>query len=220
MVAPENPFLSIVPRRNEKIIDMVSIVKELRELVTETLKGDVLIVLKGGYGSGKTLISEHLAKFLKKKNVEVRRLTCTQEIIDDIRAIPDERKKDIFVVVDGLDVCMGMDEVMTNKLLDLLMERSSKGLTFLLECTPDVLERFYSLNRRFEKFSRVVNIMPIGYDEARELVVSRLNEIRKRKSESVEPFTEDELKKYWKTSRGNPRMILMLCQSMYDRKVQ
>jgi type II secretory pathway predicted ATPase ExeA len=220
MVAPENPFLSIVPRRNEKIIDMVSIVKELRELVTEALKGDVLIVLKGGYGSGKTLISEHLAKFLKKKNVEVRRLTCTQEIMDDIRAIPDEHKKDIFVVVDGLEVCMGMGEVMTNKLLDLLMERSSKGLTFLLECTPDVLERFCSLNRRFEKFSMVVNIMPIGYDEARELVVSRLNEIRERKSESVEPFTEDELKKYWETSHGNPRMILMLCQSMYDRKVQ
>ena len=221
MVAPENPFLSIVPRRNENIIDMISVVNDLKELAMEALKGDVLIVLKGTYGSGKTIISEQILKILKKKKIDVRRIACTQEILNDIRSIPEERKRDIFVVIDGLDICMGMDKATVDKFLNLLMERSHKGLTFLMECTPEVLDMFNDTNSKFSGFSKVVNVAPMGYDEARELVVSRLNEIRKSRLDSIDPFTEEELKKYWKASRGNPRMLLMLCQSIYDdRNVQ
>jgi archaellum biogenesis ATPase FlaH len=221
MVAPENPFLSIVPRRNEDIIDMVSIVNELKELAIKALNGDVLIVLKGTYGSGKTIIAEQISRILKKKKIDVRRMPCTQEILNDVRSIPEERKKDIFVIIDGLDICMGMDETTINKFLNILMERSQKGLTFLMECTPEVLDLFNNTNPRFSSSSKIVDVTPMGYDEARELIVSRLNEIRAKKSDSIDPFTEEELKKYWKTSKGNPRMLLMLCQSIYDdRNVQ
>ena len=57
------------------------------------------------------------------------------------------------------------------------------------------------------------------FHEVKELVLSRLNEVRTTKTNDLSPFNERELTDIWKKSRGNPRMILLILANFYDIKM-
>lgn len=218
MVAPDNPFLIIVPDEYGKLIDREEVIIDLEKKTMNALDGGTLILFSAGYGMGKSIIKEKLKKKLKRK-VKVIEFNFTNFIADDIRNLPFEKKKDILVIIERFDLIEGMSKNNKNKILNLIIERNNKGLTFLLLCTPDVVKKLFDLNDNFEKRSEIVTVSEMTFEEARQMVVSRLNTMRKAKSGSIEPFTEFEMTEIWKKSKGNPRMILLLCASLYDRKM-
>ena len=58
----ENPFLFIVPRKDEKIIDMKEFRKRLGEELESAIKGGIVVSLVGDYGSGKSLLMREIKK--------------------------------------------------------------------------------------------------------------------------------------------------------------
>jgi hypothetical protein len=218
MVAPDNPFLRIVPDKNEKIIDREKVSKELVEKTLKALKGGTLILLSADYGMGKSIITNHFIKSLKK-DIKIIEMGFSNFIADDIRNLPSETKNEILVIIDRFDLIDGMRNDDKNKVVNLILERGNKGLTFIVLCTPDVLNKIFGINPEFKKKGDIISIPSMTYEEAKELVISRLNETRRQKSQSLDPFTETEIKEIWKKSKGNPRMILLLCATLYDRKM-
>ncbi len=217
MVAPDNPFLTIVPEEKDSLIDREQVLKDLEQKTIESLKGGTLIILSAGYGMGKSIVKDHFKEKIKKK-VRIIELNFTNQIADDIRNLPSEDKRDILVVIERFDLIDVMDAENKRKVTDLIIERNNKGLTFLILCIPEVVNRLFNMNGEFEKRSQIITLSAMTFEEAREMVISRLNTARK-KSDSLEPLTEHELKEIWKKSRGNPRMILLLCATLYDKKM-
>ena len=62
MAAPDNPFLRIVPEKNEKLIDKEKVSAELENKTMKALKGGNLILLSGDYGIGKSIITNNFLK--------------------------------------------------------------------------------------------------------------------------------------------------------------
>lgn len=217
MAAPDNPFLRIVPDKNEKLIDKEKVSQELETKTMKALKGGTLILLSADYGMGKSIITNNFLKKVDKKIIVIE-LGLTSFINDDIRNLPSEKKKDILVVIDRFDLIDGMRDEDKNKLMSLIVERNNKGLTFLILCTPNTLDNIFKLNHEFEKRSDIVTVTSMKFEDARDLIVSRLNKVR-NKSSSIDPFSENEIKEIWRKSKGNPRMILLLCATLYDRKM-
>ncbi len=71
-----------------------------------------------------------------------------------------------------------------------------------------------------KKYFKVLEVPPLSFDEAKKLAIQRLDEVRSQGKGSLAPFTEDELRKVYNNSKGNPRLILMLLASLYEEHVK
>ena len=107
MVAPENPFLTIVPEDYGDIINREEVIKELEQKTMEALDGGTLILFSAGYGMGKSVLTDIFKKKVKKK-VKIVEIDFTNFIADDIRNLPFEKRKDILVIVERFDLVDGI----------------------------------------------------------------------------------------------------------------
>jgi replication-associated recombination protein RarA len=217
MAAPNNPFLQIVPRRGEIIINQKDFLERAAKETKGALKGGVVIIFSGDYGIGKTLVSNKLKQEIKDAANFIA-MDFTNMIADEIRELPLEGKKEIVVIIDRFDLIKGMSQADSSKVLDLILERIGKGITFVLLSTPEIVKYIFGLKNQLKASSVVLDVPPLDYEDAKKLIISRLDEVGEKKG-SLEPFTEQEVEEFWKKSKGNPRMLLLLCSSIYDRKM-
>lgn len=213
----ENPFLYIVPREKEKLINMEDFLDRLKKTVLSILKQGRIVVLQGGYGSGKTLLLQELEKQLPKK-ISVRHINIGQDIVNDVYSLK-EKKKDMVVFIDNADLFVGMGKDYLKKFIETIKSKSIEGITFVLTMNSDTFKTFSKMDRQFGNMVRKLEVPPLSYQDTKKLLISRLNEIREKDKESIEPFDEKELRSIYDKSNGNPRLFLLLCSTIYDKKM-
>jgi len=215
----ENPFLSIIPRKDEKLIGIKEDVDEIIKKLSDFEKGKILFI-SGEYGSGKSLVVRELEKRLEGKFEKFKFLTNT-ELIHNLRNIPTEKsiEKEILVFIDRMDLLDVMKETDIKKILELISELSRMGVSFVISVTPKVLDMIFK-NSDLKEKSIVYEMKPFTLEQTKEFILNRLNEARIEKSNDLSPFSEKEVEMIWKKSKGNPRMILLLCATLYDAKMQ
>jgi len=216
----DNPFLFIVPRKDEKIINMKKFRENLREELDKCIKGGVVISLVGDYGSGKTLLLREVKRYAKRrKNCEVIEFNVAHDILDKVFSLREE-KKDVIIFIDQFDLLAGVDEEHFKNILEALRGKTIEGMTFVIALTPSTLKYISKLDKGFYNMLRKFEIPPLSYEDAKKLIITRLNEVREKESDSLAPFTEEEVRELYEKSKGNPRLLLLLCSSLYDRKMR
>ena len=142
-----------------------------------------------------------------------------QDVLDKLYELR-EKGKEKIVIMDQFDLITGTQEDYVRNVLDVIKDKTIKGLTFVISLTPSTMKYITKLDKSFSNMTSTLEIPPLSYENAKKLVIERLNEVRKTKSDSLDPFTEEEFKHIYEKSKGNPRLILLLCSSLYDKKVQ
>lgn len=220
-----NPFMSIVPRKTEQMIGVSE--RKIVELTENVAKGKSILIISGGYGSGKSLVEEKIEKTLPG-NVKIEKWMFTYDLINQIRSLPIEEsiaaekpeKKKFAVFIDRFELSDVVSDKDISKILQLIVEITKSGASFVISMTPKTVVRLFGTSNEFKNLSTVYRINSLTYPETKELVLSRLNEIRIKRSNSLEPFEEHELRDVWKKSSGNPRMVLLILANLYDIKKQ
>jgi archaellum biogenesis ATPase FlaH len=215
----ENPFLYIVPRNGEQIVNMTEFLDRMKKTVTSTLRGGTVVVLLGEYGSGKSLLISELKKHLSSKKIAIKEMDIGPDIIERVYSLKED-KRDMVVVVDQVDLFVGMDKEYLKNFLNTIRVKAISGITFFMTMNKKTFEEFSKIDKLFKNMTRTMEIPNLSYEHMKKLVVSRLNEIREKKSDSIEPFEEEELQSIWEKSSGNPRLILLLCSTLYDKKMK
>jgi len=173
----------------------------------------------GDYGSGKTLLLREVKRYAKQRNCEVIEFNVAHDILDKVFSLREE-KKDVIVFIDQFDLLAGADEEHFKNILEALKGKTIEGMTFVITLTPSTLKYISKLDKGFYNMLRKFEIPPLSYEDARRLIIARLNEVREKKSDSLAPFTEEEVRELYEKSKGNPRLLLLLCSSLYDRKMR
>ncbi|MDD5182198.1 MAG: hypothetical protein PHC66_03440 [Candidatus Nanoarchaeia archaeon] len=213
-----NPFLSIVPRKGEKMFGISE--KNILLMAEGVSKGRKILLISGDYGSGKSLIAEKIEKNIDS-NVKIEKWMFTVDLANQLRSLPIEEalKRKVAVFIDRFELSDVMDDTSLIKILKLIVEITKMGVSFIIDITPKTIMRLYDLNPEFKNISELYTVKPMIFQEVKELVLSRLNEIRTTRSSDISPFTERELMDIWKKSHGNPRMILLILANLYDIKM-
>jgi len=209
----ENPFLPIVADKDQKLIGKK--LEDSKNLIKEIKNQKRLIIILGEYGSGKSLFVDAI-KDTFSKQFKVTELVCYLDILDQLNKIAETKGKKSLIIIDKLELCI--DNEIFKQLVEKIKELFSKGNYIILTSTPetkkDIEKAFGDINEK------ILYLVPnLDFEETKELVINRLNSIQKNKAiRSLYPFTEKEIKEIWSKSKGNPRLILMLCASLYESK--
>jgi type II secretory pathway predicted ATPase ExeA len=217
MASAENPFLDIVHKGDEKVILNESSKKKISSLSKELAKKHNIIFVVGEFGSGKSLIVSQIEKSLPKKFEKVK-LVFSMELINELRSFPSDKivKKKLVVFIDRFELSDAIDDKKLKRMLKVIYDTSMAGVGYVITCTPATIARIFSLFDEIKSRSKVYNVPPLTLEQTKKLIIERLNKVRKKKSNSIEPFTTSQIKHIWGASKGNPRMILLLCASLYE----
>ena len=118
-----------------------------------------------------------------------------------------------------MDLIEVMDDLKVKKIIELILIATKTTVSFVISITPDQLDRMFSIESELKEAAIVHKMKPLSYNQTKDFILVRLNEARKEKSEKLDPFNEKEVKNIWHKSKGNPRMILLLCATIYDAKI-
>ena len=196
----ENPFLYIVPKEEEKLIEFEGI--NVENIAKEVERGGIILIV-GEHGSGKSQLIRELIK-----RTQGKLLDFTSNILNEIKDTNEN-----IVYIEDFDLINGFDVEKQKRIISLISDKSEMGTTFVIECTPKIAEKLKFKNER------EIKIPKLTLNTARELVIEKLNSVREEKSKDISPFTEKDIEEAWKKSGGNPRMLLMLLSMIYDLKV-
>ena len=212
-----NPFFDIVHDGDETILISKEETKKIKDLTKKLIKDKEILIVVGRAGSGKTLVELEITKNIPK-NYKKMEFVFGVDIINELRCVTTEKilKKNLIVFVDRMELAEAFDEKKLKKVIDLIIETSKAGVCYVISCDPETLARMYCISDKLSKMSTVHNVPGLTFEQAKKLVVSRLNMDRAKKSNSLTPFTESQIKNIWQTSKGNPRMILLLCANLYS----
>ncbi len=218
----QNPFFCediILRDKGEKLIMSQKEKDKIKELTEKVLDKDEhnILILVGRAGAGKKPVEIEISKNLPEK-YEKREFIFGIDIINELRCITTDKyiKENLFIFLDNMELSEAFGEEKLKKVIELIIETSRAGVCYVLSCDPETLARMYSFSGELSRKSFVYNVPGLSFEIAKELVVSRLNRFRDEESDSLEPFTEAQIKNIWQTSKGNPRMILMLCGNLYS----
>lgn len=212
-----NPFFEIVHHGDEEIIIRKNEFKKIKSIAKNFIKKPTVVFIVGNPGSGKSIFEKEIKGAIPKK-FEKRELIFTSNILNELRAIPAEKmlKKNLVMLIDKFELSDALDDEKLRRILDLIALTVKSGVWYVISLDSKTLARIFELSKELKKNSIIYNVPALTFEQTKKLVASRLNMIRKKKSNSIEPFNEKDLKNIWKASNGNPRMILLLCANLYE----
>jgi len=212
-----NPFLEISHRGDEKVIMNTQSTKKIKNLSKELTKNNIILFIVGEPGSGKTLSEKEIEKSLPKR-LEKKKIIFSSDLINELKYLSSKKtlKKKTIMFIDKFELSDIIKDEKLKKIINLIINTSKIGIGYVITCTPSTLVRLFSLSDKIKSYSKVYSVPALSLEQAKKLIISRLNIIRKKKINSVDPFTTSQIKNIWKTSKGNPRMILLLCASLYE----
>lgn len=218
-----NPFLRIVPTENEKFYgERERLFVEIVDGIKKSFDGKEVVLLNGEYGLGKSFFIKKLEEKLSKKGeFTIQSLDFTANLMSDLNSIEEQKKKrNLFIIIDKFDLFTFIKDELAERIINKILKLAKDGILFMLACTPSSLKRLYKNYPELKKRAQVFEVPRLNYNETKELILSRLNSIRKVMSDSLNPFTDSEVKKIWKEAEGNPKLILMLCSNIYEQKMK
>ena len=211
-----NPFISITYSKSDTVVDRVNEKIELLIMLNEAMEHGGIIVLKGDPGMGKSTIISTLESELKKsKNIEMIKEEFTPLIYNKIRNLHIDPTKKTLVILDDFNNIEMVDKLSQQRIVDMLYNLGQKIAIMLVENRTEGVEK--DLEKQGENFKRY-EIKGLSKEDIKQIIINRLNSVRKSKSDSLDPFTSQEFEKIYKKSRGNPRISLLICSALFDQK--
>ncbi len=212
----DNPFVSITFNEKDIVVDRVNEKVDLQLAINKILASGGIIVLKGRPGAGKsTLIGVVLRDLRKSRKIDVVKEDFTPTVYNMIRSLDVHTQKRKLVILDDFNNIELIDKSSQQKIVDMIYSMSRNVAMILIENRDAGVEKeFKKLGRNFEN----LELGGLSKSDLRKIVVNRLNSIKKKSSDSLEPFTEDEYEKIYRKSGGNPRIALLICSAIYDQK--
>ncbi len=199
----KNPFLYITPREEQKIANE-KFTNNLIKTVKRMKKG--ILIISGTYGSGKSQYLYEIKKQLKKLRKKVAFLIVSPNLLFELQSLV--KRKD-YIIIDSFDLILGIVE--KDRIIDFILKESEKK-PFIIACLPETLNKIKELKKK----AKVKEIPPLSLKEAKKLLELKVKEAGLKLNEV---FTANEIKKMWEKSRGNPRILIMIAQSMFDAKM-
>ncbi len=200
--------------RDDEIMVNEGFLTEVAERIKSRVKNNRLIILEGDYGSGKSLYFNRLYKRLKTKKDLIE---FSDGIITVLESKVPVKNKTLFI--NNFDLLHGLTEPQVIKLSALIVKLLDEEMIILIACRKDTVNLLLKANPLLHSKVNRVKLPGLSFDEARELVINRLNESRKKKSNDLTPFNKNELELFWHKSNGNPRMLLMLLSPLYEQRM-
>lgn len=216
-----NPFLYITPRNKDLLIGRIEFLKKVEKTVLSSLDKPVIVAVNGEFGIGKTLFIEKAIKKLeKKKSIKLYDFDFNLNTLNDLRNIPTEKKlkKQIVIVVDRFELILSLTPEIQKKILKIMGELSKAKVTIIIATSSSLIKKVINLDSSIKRYFKILNVPALNFDETKELILSRLNESRPKKSNKLEPFTNKEVKMIHKQAKGNPRLVLLLCATLFEEK--
>ena len=212
----DNPFVSITFNEKDIVVDRVNEKVDLQLAINKILASGGIIVLKGRPGAGKsTLIGVVLRDLRKSRKIDVVEEDFTPTVYNMIRSLDVHTQKRKLVILGDFNNIELIDKSSQQKIVDMIYSMSRNVAMILIENRDAGVEKeFKKLGRNFEN----LELGGLSKSDLRKIVVNRLNSIKKKSSDSLEPFTEDEYEKIYRKSGGNPRIALLICSAIYDQK--
>ncbi len=208
-----NPFVHIVPREDEDLVNE-SFIKEVAESIKRTIKDKRLIILVGEPGLGK---SHYLKRIYDRLRTKKDFLFFNETLAKKLQNYVKVKNKSIFI--DNLDLSKGLNDERFFELTEEFKNILDAGMIIITAATKETVKRLLKINPLLRPKTKRIKIPRLTYEEAMDLIIKRLNEARKTKSDDVSPFTKKELKKIISKCNGNPRMILMLLGPLYEMRM-
>lgn len=219
----ENPFAEISPG-GIIVGSQKKIIADFKKNLTQLLKGKIIVALVGSHGSGRSYFLKKINEFLetKKKSILTLYHSFTPDILKKLSSMPAEKsfKKEVVLLLDNVDFLTELHPDLISKTLEIMLNLSNHGFTIIAAMTKETLQRLEQLDEGFKKSVDILTIPSLNFNEAKELVLNRLNEIRTKKSNDLKPFTEKEIRDIWKKSNGNPKMILLFCAYLFKERIK
>ena len=139
----------------------------------------------------------------------------TPAVYNKIRAIKITPSKKILLMLDDFNNIEMLDKLSQQRIIDLLYNLSQNLAIMLVENRDDGVEK--DLEKQAKNF-RKYEIKELSKGDVKQIIINRLNTVRKSKTDSLNPFTQAEFEKIYKKARGNPRIALLICSALYDQK--
>jgi len=209
----DNPFNLIVPRDDELMINEKSL-KAISDKIKDRITSRKLVILEGDYGSGKSLYLKRLHGRLKTKKETIN---FTDVIITVLEGKVPVKNKSVFI--ENLDLLHGFKKDQVYRFSKALIKLLDKGMIVLAACRKDTLSMLYEANPLIRSKTNRIKIPHLSFDQAKKLVVNRLNESRSNYEDDIEPFSNHELRTIWHKTNGNPRLLLLLLGPLYDQRM-
>jgi len=212
-----NPFSDIEHRGHTDIVLNKKALSQIKEITKELVKKHSILIISGEHGSGKSLVEKEIECDMPK-GYKIKKFEFTKDLESELRGIPlaTLKQKKLIVEIDHFELSEVIDDHKLKRILDMVEVSAKSGVGYIISCTPETVRRIQEVAPNYKKIAKVYKTPAYTYEQARKIVVSRLNTIRPKKSDSIEPFTEYQLKSIWQKSNGNPKMILLLCGTLYD----
>ncbi|MFA5303608.1 MAG: hypothetical protein WC393_03670 [Candidatus Nanoarchaeia archaeon] len=215
-----NPFLFITPRdKSDELIGRFDFFEKIKKTVLESLDENAIITINGDFGIGKSLfVKKAMEDLSAKKSLKLFYLDFSLNTLNDLRNIPTEKKlgKQIIVLIDRFELLLSLSSSLQEKIVKLMANLCESKITLILTTSDDLLKKMAKMDAHLKKYFKVLNVPPVSLDEAKKLIISRLDEVKKTGKGTIKPFTENEVEKIHKNAKGNPRIILMLLASLYE----
>jgi len=210
-MAGKNPFFSIEPRKEHIFgIDL----KKLKDYAKRLAKGGTLVIISGEHGAGKSAVSMKLESELPKSIKKIK-LLCSLNLKKELKSL--KAKKKTVVFIEKFFICLSLKENDIRTIVNDVADMIHSGLSFVITAPPPLAASIPYMSNRLNNVL-VFDIPPLSLGDTKKMVSLRLNEVRRKKSDKIEPFTENEILQVWRNANGNPKMILLLCASLYDAK--
>lgn len=215
-MADNNPFISITSSEKDIIVDRANEKIELLILINEALEHGGIIVLKGGPGMGKSTLLNAIEKELKKSSkISLTREEFTPAVYNKIRSLNVNHAKKTLLILDDFNNIEMLDRISQQRVIDLLYNLSQNISILIVENREGGVEKeLEKQGRQFDKYS----LEGLSREDLKKVVINRLNSVRERASDSLDPFSGAEYDRIYKKSRGNPRISLLICSALYDQK--
>jgi Cdc6-like AAA superfamily ATPase len=215
-----NPFLFITPRdKSDELIGRFDFFEKIKKTVLESLDDNAIVTINGDFGIGKSLfVKKAMEDLSKKKSLKLFYLDFNLNTLNDLRNIPTEKElgKQIIVLIDRFELLLSLSNNLQEKIIKLMTDLCESKITLILTTSDDLLKKMTKMDAHLKKYFKVLNVPPVSLTEAKKLIISRLDEVKKTNKGTIKPFTEDEVYKIHKNAKGNPRIILMLLASLYE----
>lgn len=215
-----NPFLFITPRdKSDELVGRFDFFEKIKKTVLESLDESAIVTIKGDFGIGKSLfVKKAMEDLSAKKNLKIFYLDFNLNTLNDLRNMPSEKEigKQIIVIIDRFELMLSLSNILQEKIVKLMADLCKAKITLIITASDDLMEKMAKMDAKLKNYFKVLNVPPISLAEAKKLVISRLDEVRKNNRGTIKPFSENEIEKIHRNAKGNPRIILMLLASLYE----
>lgn len=211
----QNPFLYIVPSEHEQIVDRDVELAELHLAINKFINGGVIVV-KGPPGIGKTSLVKYALNSLKKENnIRTAYFELNAATLERLNELAFDNRYKYIIAIDDINNEDGFTELQKNRLRNLISVVSEHACLILVENREEGIEKCVTCIQ--ENKIQIIELKGLSFADIKQIIINRLNLIRRVASDSIEPFQEKDIETAYKKAEGNPRMILLILAAIFDR---